>query len=221
MSLNFIQKRMAYLDTYMQSIDSSLAQKIGTNNKVEKKDSIGFENILNEKLKPQETFEAQQPTATKVLKGKVIKDDFSKLPDDFEEFIEQTAKELSSEYDVKIDSNLVRSVIKQESGFNPNAKSHAGAQGLMQLMPATAKSLGVFNSSNPYQNVRGGITYLAKQLKNFDGNIQKALAAYNAGPGAVEKYNGIPPYQETQHYVENIMRDYLARENYQPIDMIG
>lgn len=212
---------MAYLDTYMQSIDSSLAQKIGTNNKVEKKDSIGFENILNEKLKPQETFEAQQPTATKVLKGKVIKDDFSKLPDDFEEFIEQTAKELSSEYDVKIDSNLVRSVIKQESGFNPNAKSHAGAQGLMQLMPATAKSLGVFNSSNPYQNVRGGITYLAKQLKNFDGNIQKALAAYNAGPGAVEKYNGIPPYQETQHYVENIMRDYLARENYQPIDMIG
>lgn len=221
MSLNFIQKRMAYLDTYMQSIDSSLAQKIGSNTRVEKKDSIGFENILNEKLKPQETFEAQQPVATKVLKGKVIKDDFSKLPDDFENFIEQTAKELSSEYDVKIDSNLVKSVIKQESGFNPNAKSHAGAQGLMQLMPATAKSLGVFNSSNPYQNVRGGITYLAKQLKNFDGNIQKALAAYNAGPGAVEKYNGIPPYQETQHYVENIMRDYLARENYQPIDMIG
>jgi soluble lytic murein transglycosylase-like protein len=221
MSLNFIQKRMAYLDTYMQSIDSSLAQKITANTKVEKKDSIGFENILNEKLKPQETFETQKPIATKVLKGKVIKDDFSKLPDDFEEFIEQTAKELSSEYDVKIDSNLVRSVIKQESGFNPNAKSHAGAQGLMQLMPTTAKSLGVFNSSNPYQNVRGGITYLAKQLKNFDGNIQKALAAYNAGPGAVEKYNGIPPYQETQHYVENIMRDYLARENYQPIDMIG
>lgn len=202
----------------MQGIDSSYAQKLGATKSVEKKDSVGFENILKSKLDPSK--KTNQSTK-KFYKAKVTKDDFSKLPNDFEDFIKATAKELSSEYDVHIDANLVKSVIKQESSFNPNAKSHVGAQGLMQLMPTTAKALGVFNSENPYQNVRGGITYLAQQLKKFDGNIQKALAAYNAGPSAVEKYNGIPPYQETQNYVENIMQDYLAREDYQRFDLIG
>jgi soluble lytic murein transglycosylase-like protein len=218
MSFNFIQKRMAYLDTYMQGIDNSYAQKL---RQIDKKDSAGFEEILNNKLGPKKDVAQAKPQAKTVLKAKVIKDDFSRLPGDFEEFIAATAKELSYEYDVKIDSNLVKSVIKQESGFNPKAKSHAGAEGLMQLMPQTAKGLGVFNSDNPYQNVRGGITYLAQQLKRFDGNIQKALAAYNAGPNAVEKYQGIPPYPETQNYVESIMKDYLAREDYQSFDLIG
>lgn len=218
MSYNFIQKRMAYLDTYMQGIDNAYAQKL---RQIDKKDSAGFEEILNNKLGPKKEVTQAKPQARTVLKAKVIKDDFSRLPDDFEEFIAATAKELSYEYDVQIDSNLVKSVIKQESGFNPKAKSHAGAQGLMQLMPQTAKGLGVFNSNNPYQNVRGGITYLAQQLKRFDGNVQKALAAYNAGPNAVEKYQGIPPYPETQNYVENIMKDYLAREDYQSFDLIG
>ena len=218
MSMNFIHKRMAYLDSYLQGIDNSYAQKL---NGTRKTDSAGFEDILNQKLGPKKTQKTQVNQTKTTLKGKVIKDDFSRLPADFEEFISATAKELSHEYDVQLDSNLVKSVIKQESGFNPKAKSHAGAQGLMQLMPQTAKSLGVFNSDNPYQNVRGGITYLAQQLKKFDGNVQKALAAYNAGPNAVEKYNGIPPYPETQNYVESIMKDYLARENYQSFDLIG
>ena len=212
---------MAYLDTYMQGIDSQYAQKLGATKAVEKKDNIGFENILDSKLNPEKVSNNQKTNPTKTLKARVIKDDFSRLPDDFESFIQATAKELSHEYDVQIDANLVKSEIKQESGFNPTSKSHVGAQGLMQLMPTTAKSLGVFNSENPYQNVRGGIKYLAQQLKKFDGNIQKSLAAYNAGPGAVEKYNGIPPYPETQNYVESIMHDYLARENYQRYDLIG
>jgi soluble lytic murein transglycosylase-like protein len=206
---------MAYLDTYMQGIDSSYAQKTTETKATQKKESLGFENILKSKLDPQNT------NTKKTYKARIVKDDFSKLPGDFEGFIEATTKELSHEYNVQLDSNLVKSVIKQESGFNPKAKSHVGASGLMQLMPNTAKELGVFNAENPYQNVRGGIKYLAQQLKKFDGNVQKALAAYNAGPGAVEKYNGIPPYQETQNYVESIMRDYLAREDYQGFDLVG
>ena len=206
---------MAYLDSYMQGIDTKYAQKI---QQIEKKDSIGFEDILNEKLGPKK----EAPKVEKSVQAKVkVKDNMSKLPEDFDDFIEATTKEIAKEYDVQLDANLVKSVIKQESGFNPNAKSHVGAQGLMQLMPATAKDLGVFNPNNPYQNVRGGITYLAQQLKSFDGNVQKALAAYNAGPQAVKKYNGIPPYNETQNYVESIMRDYLAREDYQSFDLIG
>lgn len=218
MSLNFIQKRMAYLDTYMKGIDNRYEQKI---NSVNKKDSIGFEEILDQKLNPKKPTETKPSTVNKTVKAKLVKDNFSKLPQGFEGFIEKTVQEMKAEYGVNLDSNLVKSVIKQESGFNPEAKSHAGAQGLMQLMPSTAKSLGVFNPSNPYQNVKGGIKYLAQQLKNFDGNIQKALAAYNAGPSTVEKYKGIPPYAETQNYVESIMRDYLAREDYQSIDMIA
>ena len=225
MSLNFIQKRLAYLDSYMKGIDLNFKKKLTNRPRhvkgVEKKDSVGFEDILKNKLAPKEKVTKAPVNAQTTFKAKAIKDDFSKLPDDFEDFLKATTKEISNEYNVKIDANLVKSVIKQESGFNPNARSHAGAQGLMQLMPSTAKSLGVFNSTNPYQNLRGGVTYLAQQLKSFDGDIQKALAAYNAGPTAVSKYQGVPPYQETQSYVENIMRDYLAREDYQSFDLLG
>ncbi len=120
----------------------------------------------------------------------------------FDALIEQA----SARYGV--DPQLVKSVIKVESNFDPGAVSHAGAKGLMQLMDATAADLGVEDSFDVAQNINGGVAYLAQQLRRFDGDVRLALAAYNAGPGTVARYQDVPPIAETQTYVQRVLSFY-------------
>jgi hypothetical protein len=110
-----------------------------------------------------------------------------------------------------LDPFLIESVIRVESGFQPEAVSPVGAQGLMQLMPDTARLVGVENPFDPQQNVAGGSQYLSWQVQDFGGDLSLALAAYNAGPAAVRRWGGIPPYGETNHYVRNVLEDYRRK----------
>ena len=117
---------------------------------------------------------------------------------------------LIEKYAIKnnLDKDFVKAVIKQESGFQTRAKSHCGAMGLMQLMPQTAMSMGVNDAYDAEQNIAGGTKYLSNLLSQYNGNKEYALAAYNAGPNAVKRYGGIPPYKETQNYVKNVIANY-------------
>jgi len=119
-------------------------------------------------------------------------------PNAFTKEIESAAKYY------QVDANLVRAIIHAESHFRVNAISKQGAQGLMQLMPATAKELGVNNPFTAKENIQGGVKHLAKLLKKYHGNVRMVSAAYNAGEGSVRKYRGIPPFPETKVYVERV-----------------
>ena len=118
---------------------------------------------------------------------------------EWDKYITRYAKEYG------VDEDLVRAVIRVESANNPNALSRKGAMGLMQLMPGTAKMLGVKDAWDPEQNIRGGVKYLSQLSDKFNGDLVKILAGYNAGPGRVDQYNGIPPFVETQNYVRKVM----------------
>ncbi len=150
---------------------------------------------------------SNQPTTSEV--SKTVQSAFDKILE--QETSNQTKtysldsifKEASEKYGVSID--LLKAVAYNESGFDPNATSHCGAMGIMQLMPGTAEGLGVKDAYDPYQNIMGGAKYLSQLSKMFEGNMKLTVAAYNAGPGNVQKYDGVPPFEETQNYVKKVM----------------
>ncbi|MGE5670162.1 MAG: lytic transglycosylase domain-containing protein [Fibrobacterota bacterium] len=141
--------------------------------------------FISDKMSQQSTASSSNPSA-KVAKWQSLID------------------EASAKYGV--DKNLISAVIVQESAGNQFAVSKAGAKGLMQLMDSTARTLGVNNAFNPRHNIMGGTKYLRDMLDKYNGNEELALASYNAGPGAVDRYNGIPPYAETQNYVKSVSK---------------
>jgi soluble lytic murein transglycosylase-like protein len=120
-----------------------------------------------------------------------------------------------------VDPAILHGLIEQESGFNPSATSSAGAAGLTQLMPGTASSLGVANPLDPAESIEGGARYLGQLMGQFGGNAEDALAAYNAGPGAVQQYGGVPPYSETQSYVAKVLANAESFRQTHPTSTVG
>lgn len=153
-----------------------------------------FERVLAE---AQQTGSPSTPSASSRRQA-------SSTSSRFQDIIHQAA----SKYGV--DEDLVHAVVQAESDYNPSCRSGAGAVGLMQLMPGTARSLGV-DANDPAQNVDGGVRYLRQQLDRF-GEVDLAVAAYNAGPGAVSRYHGVPPYRETQAYVKRVLQTLWQRK---------
>ena len=131
-------------------------------------------------------------------------------PEELDQLVQKTAEKH------RVDPRLVRAVIATESNWNATALSRKGAQGLMQLIPGTAQQLGVADAFDPAQNVDGGVRYLSMMLNRYDGDVHKALAAYNAGPGAVDRSGGVPRIQETRNYVQKVTSAYLGGTGLQP-----
>lgn len=173
----------------INQIESRFNQLVNQDNNVSNNET-GFKAVLKEKIN-------QGSSILPILNPVSNPDNSPKT--ELDGIIKKYSKENN------IDETLVKAVIKAESGFNPQAKSPVGALGLMQLMPSTAKGLGVDNPLDPEQNIAGGTKYLKNLVTKFGGRVDLALAAYNAGPNAVNKYGGIPPYNETQNYVKRVL----------------
>lgn len=169
--------------------------------------SVNFETTLKEaeqnyNLKAMSQKQSEKTNTTTAINKNsttsTVKKEYSTTAKQLEDIFSRASKK----YNISID--LLKAVAKQESNFQITAVSKSGAQGIMQLMPATAKALGVTDSFDPEQNIMGGAKFLSQMLERYNGNITLALAAYNAGPGSVDKYNGVPPYEETQDYVVKV-----------------
>ena len=194
-----IQRAVA-LNQRIENINNQLNPKVNETTV----NTQNFVDALKASMNEKNVFRLQNTT----LDTPPIKKTSANTQNITREQISQIVSKISAKYNV--DEKLVNAVIRQESGFNVKAKSKAGAMGLMQLMPATARGLGVTDAYNPVQNIEGGVKYLSNLLKKYNGNVVLALAAYNAGSGAVDKYSGVPPYKETQNYVRSILANYLG-----------
>lgn len=179
----------------LSSIENSINRVFGNEKDVSVENNAAakeFKSILDEKISQDKS------------ENSIDKISFKNSRENIENLIEKYAQKNN------LDPDFIKAVVKQESGFNPDATSKCGAMGLMQLMPQTAKGLGVVDAYDPEQNIEGGVKYLKSMLNRFNNDPKLALAAYNAGPGAVQKYGDIPPYKETQNYVKNILASYEA-----------
>ena len=205
-SLNMALARISYIENSFSALEKISGQNSATQ-AIEQDFNKILESKKDENSKAIETIEKKvesKPLTEEIKEAVELKSkiDLKAQKADIDELIAT----FSEKYD--IDSDFIKAIIKQESGFNAKATSKKGAMGLMQLMPKTAESLGVIDAYNPSENIEGGVKYLKGLLDKYDNNKELALAAYNAGPGAVKKYGGIPPYKETQNYVNAIMGTY-------------